>query len=135
MTHPISFEWLKAARQDLLVIEHILDDPGLTPMVLFHAQQCVEKSFKALHESRAIPLPKIHDLVRLHAMLNEPRLAEIDVGMLELLDSAYTESRYPGELGLLPHGAPTTEEAADAYRFAQQVLDRLAVLVETHGTV
>jgi HEPN domain-containing protein len=126
---------LKAARQDLLVIERILDDAGLPFMVLFHAQQCVEKSFKALHESRAIPLPKIHDLVRLHAMLNEPRLAEIDVRMLELLDSAYTEARYPGELGLLPHGEPTMEEAADAYRFARQVRDRVAVLAETPGPV
>jgi hypothetical protein len=37
-------EWLKAAEDDLRVIERIGQDEHLTHMVAFHAQQAVEKS-------------------------------------------------------------------------------------------
>lgn len=36
-------EWLKAAKDDLDVIERILSAAHLSHIVAFHAQQCVEK--------------------------------------------------------------------------------------------
>ncbi len=36
-------EWLKAARDDLDVIERIIDDAHLAHIVAFHAQQSIEK--------------------------------------------------------------------------------------------
>ena len=44
----ISEEWLKAAKDNLRVIEKIISDEGLTHMVSFHSQQCIEKSLKAI---------------------------------------------------------------------------------------
>ncbi len=41
-------EWLKYDQMDLLTIERIIDEEHLTNIVAFHAQQCIEKSFKAL---------------------------------------------------------------------------------------
>ena len=38
----VTEEWLKAAKDDLLVIERIGIEPLLTHMVAFHAQQCIE---------------------------------------------------------------------------------------------
>ena len=43
-------EWLKAAKDDLDVIEKIIEIDHLTNMVAFHAQQAVEKSFNAVLE-------------------------------------------------------------------------------------
>ncbi|WP_156104560.1 HEPN domain-containing protein, partial [Spirochaeta lutea] len=40
--------WLEFARLDLETIEEIINNPRLTSMVAFHAQQCVEKSLKAI---------------------------------------------------------------------------------------
>ncbi len=44
----ISEEWLKAAKDNLRVIEKIISDEGLTHMVFFHSQQCIEKSRKVI---------------------------------------------------------------------------------------
>ncbi len=44
-----AIEWLRKARNDLPAAEAILDSAhGITDVPCFHAQQCVEKSFKAL---------------------------------------------------------------------------------------
>lgn len=40
--------------------------------------------------------------------------------MLDRLDAVYIESRYPGEMGLLPHGKPTQAEAKCFYNFARK---------------
>ena len=37
------------------------------------------------------------------------------------MDAVYIEARYPGEMGLLPTGKPTTEEATELYRFAEVI--------------
>jgi hypothetical protein len=42
--------WLRAAQDDLDVIDRILLDDHLTHIVAFHAQQSLEKAFKALFE-------------------------------------------------------------------------------------
>ena len=35
-----------------------------------------------------------------------------------LVDSAYTESRYPDDVGLMPYGKPSIEDARTFYQFA-----------------
>jgi HEPN domain-containing protein len=46
----IAEQWLKAAADDLRVVARIAEDEDLTHMVAFHAQQCIEKSLKAVIE-------------------------------------------------------------------------------------
>lgn len=41
-------EWLMSARDDLETIGELVDNPQVTQVVAFHAQQCVEKAFKAI---------------------------------------------------------------------------------------
>ncbi|MFN3929755.1 MAG: hypothetical protein ACK4OK_09005 [Thermoflexus sp.] len=47
--------------------------------------------------------------------------AELDPDILTDLDDLYIEARYPGELGLLPYGRPTLEDARRFYEFAADV--------------
>ena len=63
--------WLDAARDDLLVIEEILDNDLLTHMVAFHAHQAIEKSFKAILEEKESNVPRIHELITLHAAIEK----------------------------------------------------------------
>lgn len=47
---PVTREWLNRAKDDLDVIDEIIGHQHLTNMVAFHAQQAVEKIFKAIVE-------------------------------------------------------------------------------------
>ncbi|MDD2781857.1 HEPN domain-containing protein [Sulfuricurvum sp.] len=118
----LASEWLKAAQDDLAVIEKIINEESLSHMVAFHAQQCIEKSLKALGEERSLELPKIHKLKTLASRVGID-LSSFENGEdhLHLLDELYIDSRYPGDFGLLPNGKPTLEDAQEFYRFAKSI--------------
>lgn len=67
----VAGEWLARAKEDLAAVEKLIDDDNLTNIAAFHAQQCIEKCFKALVESSGNSVPRIHDLVRLSAIVAE----------------------------------------------------------------
>jgi len=46
------------------------------------------------------------------------------------INELYTESRYPGDLGLLPQGKPTLQDAKEFYDFAQEVFERVCKLLD-----
>jgi HEPN domain-containing protein len=122
-------DWLESARLDLDSIELILARQSLTPVVSFHAQQAVEKSFKACLEEKGVSFRKTHDVVTLHSMVAD-QLPGIDPAMLERLDDLYIEARYPGELGLLPNGKPSIDDARKFYEFAKDIFDQVKSVVE-----
>jgi len=45
-------EWLKIANDDLLAIEELINNENLTHIASFHAEQALEKVFKALLEEQ-----------------------------------------------------------------------------------
>jgi len=116
-------EWLKASSDDILIIKEIITNKHLTHMVAFHAQQSVEKTLKSLIEEYEIDIPKIHKLVKLNNIL-ESKFEKLDKNILYKLDQLYIDSRYPGDMGLLPNGKPTLNEAEEFYNFALMVFDK-----------
>ncbi|RLC82172.1 MAG: hypothetical protein DRJ03_05135 [Chloroflexi bacterium] len=121
----ITREWLTFARKDIASCERLLGDDFLTNAVAFHAQQAVEKSFKAIIEEFEIGFIRTHDLIRLYTTVKGHLGFEIDVEMIKRLNEVYIEVRYPGELGLLPYGEPTVEEVGGFYEFARGVLEEV----------
>ena len=121
-------EWLKASKDDLLTIEEIIDNPHLTHIVAFHAQQCVEKAMKAIIEENEIDIPKIHKLLKLYEKVSFA-VDGLDKDIMSVLDGLYIESRYPGDMGLLPHGKPTTNDAKEFYDFANGVFNKVCVIL------
>lgn len=118
--------WLKAAKNDLDVIDRIIKDNHLSHIVAFHAQQAVEKCFKALMEEHGVAANKIHNLVTLYAKIKIFLVAEeLDIRMMRILDSLYIDARYPGDLGLLPEGLPTHDEAKSFQTFAVAVYEHV----------
>ena len=123
MNRQMALEWLKAARDDLMVIEEISDNELLTHMIAFHSQQALEKVFKAMIEYRMERVPKQHDLLLLQEKVGAD-LPNENEDILEALNELYIESRYPGSLGLLPNGKPTQAEALEFYIFVKKVFEQ-----------
>ena len=117
----VTEEWLNAAKDDLLVIEKIGSEPLLTHMVAFHAQQCIEKSLKAILEEHEVGTVRVHNLERLFELSNGYLSLDIDIVPIEKLDKLYIDSCYPGDLGLLPDGKPTTEDSEEFKKLAEDV--------------
>ena len=114
----ISREWLRKAQDDLDVIEEIKNKKHLTNMVAFHAQQAIEKSLKAIIDEFNLGFVKIHQIERLLEIVKEHLEANIDNEIVQMLDSLYIESRYPVDIGLLPDGKPSEEDANKFFEFA-----------------
>jgi HEPN domain-containing protein len=114
-------DWLESADSDLLLIRMIITQEGLTHLSAFHAQQSIEKSFKALIEEYNLGFIKTHSLETLFGKVRKFIHMEMNIDLLTLLDQLYIDARYPGELGLLPNGKPTAEEAKEFYSLAVQL--------------
>jgi len=126
-------EWLDRAADDLAAAELLLTRQDLTNVVAFHAQQAVEKALKAVIEEVHSDVVRTHSLTRLYGLVKGHYHVIIEnMDILDRLEAAYIAARYPGDIGLLPYGKPTPEDAMAFYRFAQQVfqdiLSRLEIL-------
>ena len=125
----VTADWLSSAKKDIETIDAILGNLNLTAVVAFHAQQCVEKCLKSLLEEFDIDVQKTHNLLTLKAAVERKQPISLDEDTLSLLNKLYISSRYPGELGLLPTGAPTLGEALDFAHFARHTLEQISGLL------
>ncbi len=117
-------EWLTAAEDDLLAAKKLAGEDRLTNVVAFHCQQCLEKCFKSVIEEQGKPSIKSHDLIRLQ--LNaDIQLAENETILLGIINEVYIDARYPGDLGLLPHGKPTIAEVEAFILFCDKIFIRM----------
>lgn len=128
----VTADWLRSAGADIETMDAILGNANLTAVVAFHAQQCVEKCLKALLEEFDIEVGKTHNLLSLKAAVESKRLVDLDEDTLSLLNSLYISSRYPGELGLLPTGAPSSEEAEAFADFAEEAMRKVETMLRTN---
>ena len=125
----LSFEWIKAAYLDLENIKYIVDVEHLTSVTAFHSQQAIEKSFKSLVQKKYNKVKNQHDLLKLYESVAD--LITIDeTDNLDTLNQLYINSRYPGDMGLLPYGKPTLEDAQEFYEFAQDIFNQVCSILE-----
>ena len=114
-------EWLNAAGDDLSTIEKLLNDPNLTNIIAFHSQQVIEKTLKAIMEEFEITFKKTHNLQSLLIKTEEVIPFLVNELVISELDRLYIDSRYPGDMGLMPFGKPTIEEAKTYYQEALKI--------------
>ena len=121
MKKPVE-DWFFFAERDLKTAERIIDEEDpFTNIIAFHCQQAVEKYQKAYLIGNGIPLKKTHDLILLNNMIKEIKDLGINEDKLILIKQVYSETRYPGDLGLLPDGLPSVEQAREFVEFANEV--------------
>jgi len=129
MKKNLALDWLRAAHSDIVVIDSIVSNDVVTHMTAFHAQQSVEKSFKAILEYHGKDVPWKHDVIMLKDTITD-YITVYNEDVLEDLNTLYIDSRYPGDMGLLPHGKPTLEDAREFYEFAQDIFYRVCTILE-----
>jgi HEPN domain-containing protein len=115
--------WLDFAHRDLESSRLLVDSEYVSNVVLFHAQQCVEKCLKALLEENGVLVPHIHSVVKLHSLVTEKAgiSLTLEEDELDLVDAVYIDTRYPSGLGLLPSGFPTKEDAGEILGIVEKV--------------
>jgi len=123
--------WLESSYTDLRSIKRLIDDDFLTNIVAFHAQQSVEKSFKALLAFHGKPVPKQHSTLTLYGLVYEFIDIFINEELLSAFDDLYIDSRYPGNFGLMPYGKPTLKDAQEFYEFASDIYDYIKNKIES----
>lgn len=118
--------WLAKAAKDLEAARHdFLAEPPLLEDIVFHSQQAVEKSLKALLTWHGRVFRKTHNLIELGEVC-----CQIEVSLEPLLRQAapLTEYawkfRYPGE-----PAEPSSEEATDAVELAGLVFRAVTALL------
>lgn len=121
--------WIKIAIEDLQSAEYLYERE-LFRMVCYHAQQAVEKILKAVLTEEKIEFSRIHNLLDLR---NAVKVSGYDVPLLDeeaiFLNSVY-RARYPADIGLLPTGEPTKEDAEKGLDIARKIQDWVKGILE-----
>lgn len=113
-------EWIKIAKEDLQAAEHLFG-ASLHRMVCYHAQQSVEKTLKAILVEREIEFSRTHNILDLCMAAKEIGYeTPLDAEDAVFLNSVY-RARYPADLGLLPKGEPSREDAERALHRARKM--------------
>lgn len=110
-------EWLKKAEEDEEAGKKLLENNGPFGLACFHFQQMAEKllkGFLVFHEKEP---PRTHDLIDLETVLKgiEPNIENYKKE-LDLLNSYYIETRYPGDFPEI-----FTNETKQAFEAAKQL--------------
>jgi len=102
--------WLERAGSDLWMAEHALAAGADCPAdaVAFHAQQCAEKSLKALLAAQGADFPPTHDLLLLLRLAGAGGALDLTAQDILSLNRYAVEARYPGV------GEPITRAEAEA---------------------
>ncbi len=113
-------EWTKIAIEDFQAAKYLYEK-SLFRMVCYHAQQTVEKLYKAILVEDDIEIRRTHNLLDLN---NAIKKLGLDTPLSDedtiFLNSIY-RSRYPLDAGLLPAGEPTEKDAEKALDLAKQM--------------
>lgn len=131
--HQEAERWLSFAEDDLRVARLAMEE-GLYAQVCFHAQQCAEKSLKALLTRAGQLVPRTHRIDDLWAELPGWARGPLDSlreALLEL-DGYYAVTRSPDAApGTGREGLPGSEPANRALQAAQQCWQVAADLVRS----
>jgi uncharacterized protein len=115
-------QWLKSALKDIQIAELGLPQ-GLYDPACFHAQQCVEKSIKAVLIHQGTVPPRTHSIADLLSLVTIEFLPDLESQLIRL-DGFYMQTRYPD--AIVPTGATeiTETETAEAIALARLVLEQ-----------
>jgi len=115
--------WIEYAERDFKLAKELLEDEYYSNQSVYHSQQAIEKIIKAVLEETKIRFPKIHMVQILFSLLPSEfkNKVTIDESELELVDDIFIESKYPSDLGLLPKGLPSKEDAKQIFVIAEKI--------------
>ncbi|MDO8971006.1 MAG: HEPN domain-containing protein [Saprospiraceae bacterium] len=125
MDNPLDpLSWAAQAEEDFALAQSALRRKiPLTYGANFHAQQCIEKYFKAVLLTSHLPFPKTHDLVALSDLcLQAGILLPVDMDDLERLNAYSVLVRYPGNRATVEEVQEAVQLMRTLRRFLQKYL-------------
>ncbi len=126
--------WLISAQDDLITIKEIIENHQLTHIVAYHAQQAIEKSLKAILEAIEEEVPRIHNLITLKGIIDQHVELVVEIDIFDQINELYVDSRYPTDLGYLPDGKPSVEEAVAFRKAAEDIYEQVKTELEKDDT-
>jgi len=110
---PLSEKWLKFADEDYALVVFLNNQENkFFRSICFHAQQFIEKILKGVIEAAGYVPPRIHDINALVKHTNKLGFTvPLEENEILFLSSIYIDVRYPPDVGLIPGGEPTKEDA------------------------
>ncbi len=122
------YDWLTHARSDIKLARLGLDQDVLPEQICFHAQQAVEKAFKAVLLFHKIDFPFTHDLEELLDTFETAKIP-IPSNLLNvgILTPYAVETRYPGYWGEI-----TETDISEAIKFAEDTIKWTEGIVQEH---
>jgi HEPN domain-containing protein len=118
-------EWLILSEKDLSAAGILIKDKQLLNIAAFHSQQAIEKAMKAFLEEKECVIPKVHNLERLYSLIGGNELFKFDMSMIREIDRVYINSRYPADLGLMPYGNISDDDARRFLEYARFVFEKV----------
>ena len=112
--------WLTISAEDLQSAE-VLFERHLYRMACYHAQQSVEKVFKALLADHEVDFPRTHNILDLNNAVKKLGYPAIITDEDAVFLNSIYRARYPSEAGLLSNGEPLEKDAARALKTARAV--------------
>jgi HEPN domain-containing protein len=120
---PEDENWLDFAADDLKMAQLALEEK-LFNQVCFHAEQCVEKTLKAIYVRQEKAYPRTHKLADLLSHLPPKEFKDLHEQIIDL-DRFYIPTRYPDALpGSLADSLPSENDAREALETAEIVFKR-----------
>lgn len=117
--------WLNAAKDDLILINEIIQNELLSHMVAFHSQQAIEKSIKAVLEEKEAKVPRTHNIITLNEQIEKHIQLNMEQEIFDQINELYIDTRYPTDLGLLPDGKPSKEAADKFFKMANKIYENI----------
>lgn len=117
----LTFDWLLRANEDLQSAGKFLADPASAPQVAYYSGQCIEKSFRAVAEYKAVELPESYDLVQMAKMVIHYQ-AGINLDLISRLSKLTTDAGSEGEGRFSAESSPAQEEAVRFRDLAEEIL-------------
>ena len=113
----IAQNWLEFAEEDAKAVDILWNsDSRLFRTICFHAQQYAEKIIKGIIEATGQDPPRIHDINALVKLCEKINIKlPLDKNEILFLSSIYIDVRYPPDVGIIPEGEPTKDDAKIAY--------------------
>jgi len=124
--------WFELASRDLASAKILGNEEYTLNTALFHCQQAVEKLLKAILEEFDKDVPKIHSTVELIKRIpkNIRDNIAINIEDLKAIDEIYIDTRYPSEIGILPHGYPTKEDFQYFYNLVEKLYKNVVMILK-----
>jgi hypothetical protein len=80
-------------------------------------------------EEFEIPIIRTHNLETLYLKITTQTNLEIHDKIVAELDKLSLDSRYPGDMGILPSGKPTVKESSDYFHEAMKIRSQVGYLL------